>query len=71
MDEPIEMLVSQVFMMEEPNDVRSDKNSTFLGVNDWLNIIKKYGSFEVSIFPKENHSLSVFGQKLFIIKNER
>ncbi|MGL5440728.1 MAG: class I SAM-dependent methyltransferase [Filifactoraceae bacterium] len=70
MDEPIEMLVSQVFMMEEPDDIRKVKNSTFLGIDDWIELINRCGDFEVSIFPGENHSLNIFGQKLFVIRNK-
>lgn len=70
MSEPIEMLVSQVFMMEEPDDIRNIKNSTFLELSEWIELINRCGDFELSIFPRENHNLNIFGQKLFIIKKK-
>ncbi|HDU0748827.1 TPA: thiazolinyl imide reductase subfamily, partial [Staphylococcus pseudintermedius] len=70
MDEPIEMLVSQVFMMEEPDDIRNVKNTTFLELSEWIELINRCGNFELSIFPGENHSLDIFGQKLFVIRKK-
>ncbi|MCK4041922.1 class I SAM-dependent methyltransferase [Streptococcus suis] len=70
MDEPIEMLVSQVFMMEEPDDIRNVKNATFLELSEWIELINRCGNFELSIFPRENHSLNIFGQKLFVIRKK-
>lgn len=70
MDEPIEMLVSQVFMMEEPDDIRNVKNTTFLELSQWIELINRCGNFELSIFPRENHSLNIFGQKLFVIRKK-
>ncbi|QQN56944.1 class I SAM-dependent methyltransferase [Anaerococcus obesiensis] len=67
---PIEMLVSQVFMMEEPDDIRKIKNSTFLELNDWIELINRCGDFDISIFPRENFKLNIFGQKLLIIKDK-
>ncbi|MSB10448.1 class I SAM-dependent methyltransferase [Finegoldia sp. BIOML-A1] len=67
---PIEMLVSQVFMMEEPDDIRKIKNSTFLELNDWIELINRCGDFDISIFPRENFNLNIFGQKLLIIKDK-
>lgn len=69
-DEPIEILVSQVFMMEEPSDIRNKKNSTFLDLDDWIELINQYGDYELSVFPRKSSSLNMFGQKLFVIRNK-
>ncbi|QQT91413.1 methyltransferase domain-containing protein [Peptoniphilus harei] len=36
--EPPEMLVSQVFMMTKPTDIRLEKNRTFLNRLEWLDL---------------------------------
>lgn len=63
-----EMLVSQVFMMEEPSDIRMQKNTTFLNLEEWIEIMNQVGFENIVSFPPENHTLRKFGQMLFLIK---
>lgn len=63
-----EMLVSQVFMMEKPSDVRNEKNSTFMTAEEWKNTIFEAGARRVIILPETDHALNAFGQKLFIVE---
>jgi len=65
-NEPPEMLVSQVFMMEQPSDVRKETETTFVPTEEWRKSFLRSGGKHVSIFPDEEHPLRQLGQNLFI-----
>lgn len=37
------MLISQAFMMQEPDDARAEKNETFLKLYQWHELFQKVG----------------------------
>ncbi|HEK9602572.1 TPA: equibactin biosynthetic protein, partial [Streptococcus equi subsp. equi] len=70
-DESPEILISQVFMMSEPDDVRMKKNITFLKMEQWMEIFKNQ-RFELILFePGYENYLENFNQKLFVLKKNR
>ncbi len=67
-DESPEILISQVFMMSEPDDVRMEENITFLKMEQWKKIFKNQ-KLELILFePEYGNYLENFKQKLFILK---
>lgn len=62
------MLISQVFMMERPNDERNLTNSTFLSISQWEAIFGKEGFNLEKILPTNESPLSKFGQNAFFTK---
>lgn len=67
--EPPEMLVSQVFMMTKPTDIRLEKNRTFLNRLEWLDLLKDtFDKKQILTYPKNTHALYEFGQQLFVVK---
>lgn len=65
-----QMLISQVFMMEEPSDIRNLEQTTFLTVNEWKKILKKEGFIVTDIMPNDNNALSGFGQKMLVARKK-
>lgn len=41
--ESVQMLISQAFMMQEPDDARAEKNETFLKLYQWHELFQKVG----------------------------
>lgn len=66
----VEMLISQVFMMESPNDDRNNTKTTFLTVKQWRNILEENNFLIEDVLPEEDNVLKHFGQNLFIVKKE-
>ncbi|MGR3779425.1 Gfo/Idh/MocA family oxidoreductase [Bacillus paramycoides] len=66
--ESLEMLISQAFMMNRPEDERRNTNTTFMSVEKWLEVCYRAGAQQVVVLPGENHSLAPFGQKLLIVR---
>ncbi|MGM7636981.1 Gfo/Idh/MocA family oxidoreductase [Bacillus sp. Hm123] len=66
--ESIQMLISQVFMMEPANDKRMETSSTFLTTAQWLEIFNEVGLKCVSIQPDRGHKLYPLGQRLFVLE---
>lgn len=64
----VEMLISQAFMMTLPEDDRKNTQSTFMSVQQWLDVIQRAGSKEFVVLPNEEHPLAPLGQKLFVIR---
>lgn len=69
-DESPEILISQVFMMSETDDIRSEQNITFLKMEQWLEIFKNQYLELLTYEPNEENFLENFNQKLFILKNK-
>ncbi|MFS0554778.1 Gfo/Idh/MocA family oxidoreductase [Brevibacillus sp. 179-C9.3 HS] len=65
----VEMLISQAFMMTPPVDDRKNTQSTFMTVQQWLDVFQRAGVKELAVLPEESHPLAPLGQKLFVIKN--
>lgn len=63
-----EILISQVFMMEEAKDARADENITFMSVSHWKEVFNTAGAKKVIVLPEDGHILDVFGQKLFMVQ---
>lgn len=66
--ESIQMLISQVFMMEPANDKRVETSSTFLTTAQWLEIFNEVGFRCISIQPDKGHKLYPLGQRLFVLE---
>ncbi|MDR0270436.1 bifunctional Gfo/Idh/MocA family oxidoreductase/class I SAM-dependent methyltransferase [Paenibacillus sp.] len=66
--ESLEMLISQAFMMNRPEDERRNTNTTFMSVKQWMDVFHRAGAHQVMALPEEDHPLAPFGQKLFIVR---
>ena len=66
--ESIQMLISQVFMMEPANDKRMETSSTFLTTAQWLEIFNEVRFRCISIQPDKGHKLYPLGQRLFVLE---
>lgn len=66
--ESVQMLISQAFMMKTSNDERADKNETFLKLNQWYDLFRRTGFTVQECLPRSDSELSVYNQKLFILK---
>jgi thiazolinyl imide reductase len=66
----LEILISQAFMMSPPDDNRKDKKTTFMSAEQWMDVFHRANAKEVISLPGEEHLLSPFGQKLFIVHKE-
>ena len=64
----VEMLISQAFMMESPNDDRNNTKTTFLTIKQWEKILQENSYLIQKILPEDNNILRHFGQNLFIAK---
>lgn len=64
----VEMLISQAFMMTPPVDDRKNTQSTFMTVQQWLDVFQRAGVKELAVLPDESHPLGPLGQKLFVIR---
>jgi len=66
--ESIQMLISQVFMMEPANDKRMETSFTFLTTAQWLEIFNEVRFRCISIQPDKGHKLYPLGQRLFVLE---
>ena len=62
----IEMLVSQVFMMESILKNDEDDNNLFASEVLWIEKLKKTGFNNIESFPSDSHKYKEFGQRLFV-----
>ena len=69
-DDLLELQISQLFIMNIPNDDRYKENITFFRENDWLNLLNDAGYKVIDAFPKENDVMNKLKQKLFISRKE-
>lgn len=65
-----EMLISQAFMMTQPEDDRKNTKTTFLSVRQWEHVFWKAGAAEVLSLPSDEHMLAPMGQKFFAVKKD-
>ncbi|MEK5023508.1 bifunctional Gfo/Idh/MocA family oxidoreductase/class I SAM-dependent methyltransferase [Paenibacillus sp. FSL M7-1046] len=63
-----EMLISQAFMMTRPEDDRKNSDTTFMSVEQWLEVFRKAQVLHVTSLPGGRHALAPLGQKLFIVR---
>lgn len=66
--ESIQMLISQVFMMEAADDARMESDTTFLDKAQWIEIFNDAGLQLLNVMPKEDHKLACLNQRLFVLK---
>lgn len=64
----LEILISQAFMMTPPEDDRKQTKTTFMSLNQWMEVFYRANAKEVVALPEEDHLLAPFGQKLFIVQ---
>jgi SAM-dependent methyltransferase len=64
----VEMLISQAFMMTSPEDDRKNTDSTFMNVDQWLDVFRRAGAEVAAVLPGETHPLAPLGQKLFVAR---
>lgn len=62
------MLVSQAFMMEEAEDDRKNTKSTFMTLDQWIDVFNNSNLNNICVTPDKGHPLESLGQKLFIVK---
>ena len=62
------MLVSQAFMMDEAADDRKNTESTFMTLEQWIDVFKNSNLNDIYITPDKGHPLDSLGQKLFIVR---
>ncbi len=65
--ESIQMLISQIFMMESADDVRKESDTTFMDEEQWLEAFAGADLKLLDMIPGNDHKLYSFGQKLFIL----
>lgn len=66
--EAVQMLISQVFMMDVATDERGETNNTFMSEEQW---IRAFNNAELDIIlktPDKDNKLERLGQKLFVLK---
>lgn len=63
-----EILISQVFMMSDTEDIRKERNTTFLTEDEWTSYFKKFNLSRVMTYPQKGHVLEPLGEKLFILQ---
>lgn len=68
--EALPMLISQVFMMEDADDDRSNIDSTFLSLDQWEKCFEETGYKEVCLYPNMESNINALGQKVFVLKRE-
>ena len=65
-EESLEILVSQAFMMSDTEDVRDERNQTFMQDEQWKEVLESSGFRLISAYPKQQTAMELFGQKLYI-----
>ena len=65
--ESVQMLISQAFMMQEPDDARAEKNETFLKLYQWHELFQKVGFAVEKSLPTIDSELCVYNQKVFVL----
>lgn len=66
--EAIQMLISQVFMMQKAKDARENENQTFLSQAKWLEAFERAGFMLEECLPQKDHKLYPLQQVLFVLK---
>ncbi len=68
--ESIQMLISQIFMMEAADDARKKSDTTFMDEEQWSEAFIGSGFNLLDVIPGRDHKLDSFGQQLFILSND-
>ena len=68
--ESLEILISQAFMITKPKDIRMDCEETFMTKEQWVKVISNSGFMIKSIYPQEDEPMAVFGQRGFAVIKE-
>ncbi len=66
--ESIQMLISQIFMMEAADDARKESNTTFMDEKQWLEAFDQSKFKLLRMTPDNGHKLARLGSKLFILE---
>ena len=64
--ESLEILVSQAFMMSDTEDVRDERNQTFMQDEQWQEMLESVGFKKITAYPEQGKAMDLFGQKLYI-----
>ena len=65
--EAIQILISQIFMMEAAGDARKQSDTTFMDRVQWQEAFKEAKLKLLRVTPDSGHKLERFGQKLFML----
>jgi thiazolinyl imide reductase len=65
--ESIQMLISQIFMMEAADDARKESDTTFMDKEQWLEAFTQAKFKLLDMTPDNGHKLARLGLKLFIL----
>ncbi|UHA73195.1 bifunctional Gfo/Idh/MocA family oxidoreductase/class I SAM-dependent methyltransferase [Paenibacillus sp. 481] len=65
-----EILISQSFMMTQPEDDRKRSQSTFMSVKQWQDVFARAGAAEVLTLLDEAHPLAPLGQQFFAVRKK-
>lgn len=68
--ESVQMLISQVFMMELANDARGQANSTFMTEAMWREAFREAGLICAGVCPDGQDKLEALGQRMFLLKRK-
>ena len=68
--ESLEILISQAFMITKPKDIRMDCEETFMTKEQWEKVISNSGFMIKTIYPQEDEPMAVFGQRVFAVIKE-
>lgn len=69
--ECMEMLISQAFMMTNPEDDRKNTKTTFMSIEQWKDVFDNVNAEEVIVLPEKNHILYPLGQRFFAVKKQK
>lgn len=69
--EVVQMLISQVFMMNVATDERGQTNNTFMSEEQWIRAFSNAGLDIILKAPDKHNKLEKLGQKLFVLQKSR
>jgi len=69
-EESLQILISQVFMMEEAKDARQERDSTFMSQAQWEAAFARADFKILQCVPGADDKLSCLGQRVFILRKD-
>ena len=66
--EAAEILISQAFMMDQGDEPGNTEETTFLTDENWKQVFSDAGAVCVAEYPEQNHPLTAFGQKIYVVQ---
>ena len=66
--EAAEILISQAFMIDQGDEPGNTKETTFLTDENWKQVFSDAGAVCVAEYPEQNHPLTAFGQKIYVVQ---